>query len=187
MRLGIYVGSFDPVHKGHKKIVDYLIDNNYVDKVLVIPTGTYWDKTGIIPVNYRIDMWNYYKSDNIIIDNRYNDLEYTYMILDRLKEECDDELYLIIGADNVINFDKWKNYKEILNNKILVIPREGIDIKKYLDKYDNKNNFILVDGFKEMDISSTNIRDLLKRKRYDEVEEYLGKEIIEYIKKNNLY
>ena len=132
-------------------------------------------------------MWNYYKSDNIIIDNRYNDLEYTYMILDRLKEECDDELYLIIGADNVINFDKWKNYKEILNNKILVIPREGIDIEKYLDKYDNKNNFILVDGFKEMDISSTNIRDLLKRKRYDEVEEYLDKEIIEYIKKNNLY
>ena len=187
MRLGIYVGSFDPVHKGQKKIVDYLIDNNYVDKVLVIPTGTYWDKTGIIPVNYRIDMWNYYKSDNIIIDNRYNDLEYTYMILDRLKEECDDELYLIIGADNVINFDKWKNYKEILNNKILVIPREGIDIEKYLDKYDNKNNFILVDGFKEMDISSTNIRDLLKRKRYDEVEEYLDKEIIEYIKKNNLY
>lgn len=187
MRVGIYVGSFDPVHKGHKMVVDYLLNNDYVDKVLVIPTGTYWDKTGIIPVNYRIDMWNYYKSDNIIIDNRYNDLEYTYMILDRLKEECDDELYLIIGADNVINFDKWKNYKEILNNKILVIPREGIDIEKYLDKYDNKNNFILVDGFKEMDISSTNIRDLLKRKRYDEVEEYLDKEIIEYIKKNNLY
>ena len=63
MRVGIYVGSFDPVHKGHKMVVDYLLNNDYVDKVLVIPTGAYWDKTGIIPVNYRIDMWNYYKSD----------------------------------------------------------------------------------------------------------------------------
>ena len=187
MRVGIYVGSFDPVHKGHKMVVDYLLNNDYVDKVLVIPTGAYWDKTGIIPVNYRIDMWNYYKSDRIVIDKRYNDIEYTYMILDMLERECDDELYLIIGADNVINFDKWKNYQEILERKILVIPRENIEMDKYFSRYEKKDNFIVVEGFKEVDISSKEIRELLHDGKYDKVEKYLDKEIIEYIKKNDLY
>lgn len=187
MRVGIYVGSFDPVHKGHKMVVDYLLNNDYVDKVLVIPTGAYWDKTGIIPVNYRIDMWNYYKSDRIVIDKRYNDIEYTYMILDMLERECDDELYLIIGADNVINFDKWKNYQKILERKILVIPRENIEMDKYFSRYEKKDNFIVVEGFKEVDISSKEIRGLLHDGKYDEVEKYLDKEIIEYIKKNDLY
>lgn len=187
MRVGIYVGSFDPVHKGHKMVVEYLLNNDYVDKVLVIPTGAYWDKTGIIPVNYRIDMWNYYKSDRIVIDKRYNDIEYTYMILDMLERECDDELYLIIGADNVINFDKWKNYQKILERKILVIPRENIEMDKYFSRYEKKDNFIVVEGFKEVDISSKEIRGLLHDGKYDEVEKYLDKEIIEYIKKNDLY
>ena len=187
MRVGIYVGSFDPVHKGHKMVVDYLLNNDYVDKVLVIPTGAYWDKTGIIPVNYRIDMWNYYKSDRIVIDKRYNDIEYTYMILDMLERECDDELYLIIGADNVINFDKWKNYQKILERKILVIPRGNIEMDKYFSRYEKKDNFIVVEGFKEVDISSKEIRGLLHDGKYDEVEKYLDKEIIGYIKKNDLY
>ena len=109
------------------------------------------------------------------------------MILDRLKEECDDELYLIIGADNVINFDKWKNYQEILERKILVIPRENIEIDKYFCKYKKRGNFIVVEGFKEVDISSREIRKLLHDGKYNVVEKYLDKEIIEYIEKNNLY
>ena len=70
MRKGVYVGSFDPVHKGHKMVVDYLLKNNYVDSIIVIPTGSYWDKNKMIDVSYRIEMWNCYKSDRIIIDGR---------------------------------------------------------------------------------------------------------------------
>ena len=44
MKLGVYVGSFNPVHIGHKYIIDYLLNNKYVDKIIVIPTGNYWDK-----------------------------------------------------------------------------------------------------------------------------------------------
>ena len=44
-RIGVFVGSFDPVHKGHTHIINYLLENDYVDKVLVIPTGDYWTKS----------------------------------------------------------------------------------------------------------------------------------------------
>ena len=48
MRLGIYIGSFNPPHLGHKKVIDFLLENNYVDNVLIVPTGNYWNKTNII-------------------------------------------------------------------------------------------------------------------------------------------
>ena len=44
MKIGIYIGSFNPPHKGHIKIINYLLNNNYVDKIIVIPTGNYWNK-----------------------------------------------------------------------------------------------------------------------------------------------
>lgn len=47
MRIGVYVGSFDPVHIGHIKIVNYLLDNHIVDKIIIIPTGCYWNKTNL--------------------------------------------------------------------------------------------------------------------------------------------
>ncbi len=53
MRIGVYVGSFNPIHRGHKYVMDYLLNNNIVDKVLIIPTGNYWDKNNLIDVEYR--------------------------------------------------------------------------------------------------------------------------------------
>ena len=55
MKIGIYVGSFNPPHKGHIKIVNHLI-NNYLDKVIIIPTGNYWDKLDLVSINDRINM-----------------------------------------------------------------------------------------------------------------------------------
>ena len=44
MRLGIYVGSFNPVHNGHLKVIHYLLDHDLVDKVFVLATPNYWNK-----------------------------------------------------------------------------------------------------------------------------------------------
>ena len=71
MRIGVFVGSFNPVHKGHIKIANYLVDNNYVDKLLIVPTGSYWDKKNI-DVKYRIEMLERYETDRIIIEREGN-------------------------------------------------------------------------------------------------------------------
>ena len=106
MKLGIFVGSFNPVHKGHVKIVNYILDNKYVDKVLIIPTGNYWNKTDLINIKDRINMLKCYESEKIIIEQDINNLKYTYEIMNALKNRYkDDELYLVLGADNIIKFN----------------------------------------------------------------------------------
>ena len=52
MKTGVYVGSFNPPHKGHKKIIDYLLENNYLDNIIVIPTKEYFlAKEGILEID----------------------------------------------------------------------------------------------------------------------------------------
>ena len=179
MRLGVYVGSFNPVHIGHIDVVNYLINKKYVDKVLIVPTLNYWNKFNLIDIKHRINMLKLYENENIKIDTKNNKYIYTYELLNKLNKEYDDELYLIMGADNIIEFDKWKNYKEILNYKIIIVNRDNIDIEKYIKKY-NTNNFIVVSNYKYIDISSTEIRNNLNSK-------YLDERVRDYINKNELF
>ena len=177
MRLGIYIGSFNPVHKGHIDVVNYLLTNNY--KVLIVPTLAYWDKDNLAPIIDRINMLKYFENDKIKIDQEHNKYAYTYQLMRALKKNYDDELYLIIGADNIIEFDKWKEYQELLKYKIIVMNRDNIDINSYIEKY-HSNNFIVVNDYKYIDISSSEIRNNLDSK-------YLDSKVLKYIKDNNLY
>lgn len=185
MKIGIFVGSFNPVHKGHIKISNYIV-SNYVDKILIVPTGNYWNKTNLIDIKDRINMLKFYEKDNIIINDTLNDLEYTYQVIDRLKSIYkDDKLYLIMGADNIVNFDKWKNYKELLEIGFIIFKRDGIDINYYLDKLNKKNDVIIIDNVEKINISSTEIRKKIKENK--DLNDLLDKKIIDYIKNNKLY
>ena len=179
MTLGIYMGSFNPPHKGHLEIVNYLLKNNYVDKVLIVPTLSYWDKDISVCVEDRINMLRFFETDNIIIDDKHNKYIYTYELVMKLRESYPNyELSIIIGADNIINLDKWKNYKELLNYNIIVMNRNNIDIEKYVKKY--QGNFTIINDYKGIDISSTELRKKLSSK-------YLDKRVIEYINNHHLY
>jgi len=185
MKIGIYVGSFNPPHKGHIKIVNYLIDN-YLDKVIIIPTGNYWDKLDLVSIDDRINMLKLYESEKIIIDSENNNIEFTYQILRKLSSYYKDELYLIIGADNIINFDKWKNYEEILNYNLIILNRANIDIIKYLNNLNKKEKYIIVNDLPNIDISSTMIRNKIKNKE-NNLLDYIDNEVYEYIKSKKLY
>ena len=178
MRLGVYVGSFNPVHNGHIDIVNYLLKNNYVDKVLIVPTLNYWNKQDLIDIKHRINMLKFFENEVIIVDKTHNKYVYTTYLFKELEKEYTDTLYLIIGADNIINFDKWKDYKELLKYKIIVINRNNIDIDTYINKY-NSNNFIIIKDYIPLDISSTDIRN--------GNDDYLNPRVLKYIKENKLY
>ena len=177
MKLGIFVGSFNPVHEGHIKVANYLLDNNYVDKVLMLATPNYWDKQDLVELKHRVNMLKFYETQNLIVDDIHNKEPYTYQVLRLLKKDYpNDELYLIIGADNLKDLYKWKNINEILVNKVIVVNRDNQTIN--LDKYP-KEQFITIPSFPNISISSTEIRNGNTK--------YLKQEVKEYIKQNNLY
>ena len=180
MKIGIFVGSFNPPHKGHINIVNYLIDNKILDKIIIVPTGNYWDKQDLIDIEDRINMLKFFESEKIIIDDKHNDIKYTYQIMKKFsKEYYNNQLSLIIGADNIINFNKWKHYQELLQYNLIIMQRNNIDISKYLKEY-NITNYLIVDNYPYVDISSTTMRNKVDKA-------YLDEKVLNYIKENKLY
>lgn len=187
MKIGIYTGSFNPVHNGHIKIANYLIDN-YLDKLIVIPTGNYWYKTNLVDLKHRINMFKIFENDKLIVDTKRNEYGYNYKILLDVQEEYQDaELYLVLGADNIVNFDKWMYKEELLKYNFIIINRDNIDIKYYLDKLGKKDKYIITKDLPMLDISATKIREAIEYKKDDILKENIDERVLEYIKENNLY
>jgi len=181
MRIGVFVGSFDPVHMGHTAIMNYLVNEKIVDKVLVIPTGNYWEKQNLTALKKRLDMLDLIKTDKIMIDKEYNHCEYTYQILDGLeKENRVDEYYLVMGVDNFEKICLWKNYLDILKRGVIVIRR---GIKKIVSG--NERIIFVNKDFGE--VSSTMIREKIHDGKYLEIDGFLDKKVLEYIIEMNLY
>ena len=178
MRLGIYAGSFNPPHEGHHKVMKELLKRNLVDKVLLLPTPNYWDKKIQVSEKERIEMLKFYEEDNIKVDNVHNNYPNTYQVLRSLKNDYkDDELFLVIGSDNLKRLHEWQNIDEILENKIIVFKRGKIIKNKYLEKYNDQ--FIYIDDFSFVDVSSTEIRKGNSNN--------LDYNIKKYIEENHLY
>ncbi len=190
MKLGVYVGSFNPVHKGHEFVANYVIENNYVDKVVMIPTTNYWDKTDLLDLEYRLSMLKFCENENILVSSEYSSYELTNEILTALDKRLDDvELYLIIGADNLLKFDLWENIDIIFKYKVLVLGRDGIDMENEINKFtaEQRKQFVLAKDFPPVNISSTKVREKLLDANYTELKNDLNEKVLKYIMDNNLY
>jgi len=188
MKIGVYVGSFNPVHNGHISTVEYLLEENILDRVIIIPTLDYWDKKELIELHHRVAMWKIFENEKIIIDDSKSHLSYTYEVLSEVKKEYfHDEIYLIIGADNIKEFYKWKNVSEILENYVMIIPRDGIDVSDFLKNYEARDKFVIASRFVSLNISSTFIRENIKNRDMKKLENILDKQVLDYIIQNNLY
>lgn len=173
-RLGVYCGSFSPIHNGHIEIITSVLNQDLVDEVLIIPTKEYWDKNNLIPLEDRIKMIELCNIKNLVVDKTHNDTQYTIDILKDL-ENKDIELYLILGADNLLKLDKWNSFEELIKYNFIIVPRIDIDIKDYMVKF-NKENYSILD-YKQNNISSSFIRDNVYTK---EVESMMNEDALSY-------
>lgn len=194
MKIGVFGGSFNPPHKMHIEIAEKLLDKHYVDKVIYVPTGgQYKYKSNLIDDQKRYEMLKLItdKDERLMVsDNELKDyVVYTCETLAYFKEKYpEDEIYFICGTDNLSYMDKWKNGEDILRNyKILVVDREGNDVNELIEKFSLYKNNIVVAPIELNNISSTEIRELIKKRKYDELKGLVPKDVIQYIKENRLY
>ena len=192
MKIGVFGGSFNPPHKMHLNIGLDLVNKQYVDKVVYVPTGSkYKYKNNLLPDKNRLEMLN------ILTKNQENLGVNDYELKDKVVYTCEtlayfkelypnDQIYFICGADNLSYIDKWKNGEEILNNyKIIVMKRAGEDIEELLKKFEYYQENIIVADVEQQDVSSTDIREKLKNN--ENVLDVLDKDVYEYIRTNKLY
>ena len=192
MKIGIFGGSFNPPHNMHTDIANYIINQQYVDKVIFVPTGSkYAYKNNLVEEEHRLNMLQILsdKNENIMVSDYElkSEVVYTIDTLKYFKELYPgDEIYFICGLDNFSYIDKWKNGEEILNNyKIIVINRAGNNLNELLDKFNEYKENIIVSNMEMKDISSTYIRENIED--IAKVRDFIDKDVLRYIQENNLY
>ena len=187
MKIGIYPGSFDPIHLGHIKIINGILDDKLVDKILIVPTCDYWNKNVIASLENRINMAKIFESNNVLVETKDNQIMATYDFLQAKKSDYpNDEFYLILGGDNVENIEKWINFAILIKYPFIIIGRDDFDRDYINSKFTklNKHNYTIL-NVENIDISSTAIRESIKSKNLKEG--LLDSRVFDYIVSNNLY
>ena len=165
MKIGLFFGSFNPIHIGHKVIASYLVDFTDLDKVMFVvsPQNPLKQKISLLDQYHRLQIIRAEVEDNSkleVSDIEFDMLKPSYTIdtLVRLKEKHPENDYsIIMGSDNLQNFHKWKNYEQILEDySVYVYPRPGYEISG------SHKNIHLIEGVPQMEISSSFIRKAIK-------------------------
>lgn len=159
--IGLFFGSFNPIHTGHLAIARYLLEKGYCCQVwlVVSPQNPLKQNRELLEGEKRLEMVRKAVAD----DNRLSvcDIEfsmpspsYTADTLQVLEKKYPDKNFvLIIGGDNLRNFHLWKDYRKILErHSLLVYPRPGVEVTE-----PDWKNVTLVDA-PLSDVSSTEIR-----------------------------
>ena len=170
MRIAIYGGSFNPMHRGHEQIVEYILKNLDMDKIIIVPVGIPSHReNNLEQSDTRLKICREIFKDNSKIE--VSDIEiksdgksYTYDTLIKLIEVYgkNNEVFEIIGEDSLKNFKTWKNYKELLKICKLVVFRRNDDEDKEIDKEFLKNSNIIILKNEYYNYSSTEIREKVK-------------------------
>lgn len=189
-KIGILGGSFNPVHIGHVILADYIAQFTGMSQVwlMLSPLNPLKENPEqLISDTHRLEMLRIATEGNprlqpCDIELSMPQPSYSINSLNRLQElHPDKEFSLIIGSDNWLVFDRWRNWEEILNKYTPIIyPRPGYDISS-----DTLPKNVTLANAPTLDISSTFIRNAIAEGM--DMLSFLPKGVAEYINKNGLY
>ena len=189
MRIGIYGGSFDPIHTGHAIVANFVSQCGVVDEVWLMVSRRNPLKTrdAAASEDQRLAMANLVagkcrKVSVTDIELQLPSPSYSYDTLLALKEKYPDkEFSLIIGSDSLENFSNWKNYIKIQKEfGVIVYPRPGYPLEG-----EEPVGMKFLTGAPEFSISSTLIREYIRDGwNYNY---FVPTEVAAYIREHNLY
>ena len=190
--VALYFGSFNPIHKGHIALAEWVVEQGLCDELIFIvsPQNPLKSATELAPEFSRYEM-----CEMACASSRYPEkikvsavefvLEkpsYTINTLRYLRENfgSDMEFSLLLGADNIECFDRWRNYEEILSDyRLLVYPREGYSVEKFADR------ITLLSDAPLFDYAATDIRtEIAEGKNFTDK---VAPAVAKYIIQNKLY
>ena len=187
MHIGLYFGTFNPIHNGHLAIAAGMYEQGRFDAVwfVVSPNNPFKEYNLLLDERKRLELVNLAIKDHPCflasdIEFAMEKPSYTYLTLRQLKAKYPSHTFsIIMGEDNLNEMEKWRNWEEIMqNHSIFVYPRGEIGEKK-----DLKTVFYI--DLPLLNCSSTQIRERLKNK--ESIEHLVPKNVIELIEKEQLY
>ncbi|TVZ21536.1 nicotinate-nucleotide adenylyltransferase [Dokdonia sp. Hel_I_63] len=191
MKIGLYFGTFNPIHVGHLAIANHMAEYSDLDKIwmVITPHNPFKKKSSLLDNNHRYQMVlealeTYDKIEPSNIEFNLPQPNYTVNTLAHLEEKYPKhEFCLIMGEDNLKSLHKWKNYEVILErHDIYVYPR--ISEGTVETQFDNHLKIHKVDA-PIMEISSTMVRKAIKDGK--NIRPLLPPEVHTYIDQMNFY
>lgn len=189
MAMGLYGGSFDPIHYGHLITTQSVLEQRKLDKIIFMPSHISPLKQDAKPIEdiHRLEMLRLAAEANpffCVSDYEISkgNVSYTFDTLCELKKSY-DEIELIIGLDNLLVFEKWHKPNEIFDiAKVVVMKRVTENSTERTNIFFEKAVFV---DTPFIEISSTNIRERIKSGLT--IDYLVPKKVKEYISQNRLY
>lgn len=190
LKIGLYFGSYNPIHIGHLAIANYMVEFTNIDQLwfVVSPQNPFKKKENLLADYHRLELVNR------AIDNddrfRASNIEfnlpkpsYTIDTLTYLHERFPDYSFVILmGSDNLESFSKWKNFEMIVENYgVVVYPRPGFD----MSKVPVHRNITVAEGVPLMEISSSFIRNAIKEGK--DIRHFMPQKAWKYLDEMNFY
>lgn len=188
-KVGLFFGSFNPIHIGHLIIANYMANFTELDEVwfVVSPQNPFKEKKSLGNMYDRLEMVNLAIED--VEHLKASDIEfgmpqpsYTIDSLIHLQEKYPNrEFVLIMGEDNLAGLSKWKNASIILRDfKIIVYPRPGYDAGLL-----KEHPSVIVTDTPVMELSSTFVRTAIKERK--NIKYFVPDKVLDFIDKKGLY